>query len=168
MSEPLNRLIHDLSATDLPRSREAAQELAGMAEEGQAASVALVHASSSNDPELQQWAVAALEQVGPPRVEDASSLIALVQGEHALTDYWAVTLLGRLVPELGPAAAKVVAALGKALEDSPFADVRQRAAWSLGQSGAAAAPVREALRQASDSSDARLARLAKEALERTD
>jgi len=108
-----------------------------------------------------QWAVAALEQLGPPPVEKVDQLISRVDGREELADYWAVTLLGRL----GPEAASAAQCLGKTLENSDAPGVRQRAAWALRELGPSAKPAKAALKRAAKSTEPRLARLARETLE---
>ena len=106
--------------------------------------------------------VAALEEMGPPQASDVGELAALVGDPGADVAYWAVTLLGRLEAEAAPA----VAALGAAVSDAQEMSVRQRAAWALGKIGPPAVPAIDALRRAESDEDPRLARLARQAIER--
>ena len=154
------RLIASLSSADMAQARSAAEELAGLGEEAQGAAVALVDACRSDDSQIREWAVAALEQLGPPRAEDVNKLVSLVDGKEELADYWAVTLLGRL----GPMAVSAAQCLGQALEHSSYPGVCQRAAWALRELGPSAKPAKASLQKATKSSDPRLARLAQEAL----
>ena len=59
--------IAQLKGDDLELRREAAESFAQMGEEASAAAVALVQACHTDDEILQEWVVAALEQLGPPR-----------------------------------------------------------------------------------------------------
>ena len=120
----------------------------------------MVQTTADPDDEVRQWATAALEQLGPPRVEQLTSLITALEGPSPDIVYWAATLLGRM----GPDAALAVGPLTRLLESSAAAPVYQRAAWALGKIGSAAAPAIDALEQAASGSDPRLARLAGEAL----
>ena len=160
MLAEIERLIVSLSGADMVQARNAAEELAGLGEESQGAATALVDASRSDDAEVCQWAVAALEQMGPPRAEDVDKLISQVDGVNELADYWAVTLLGRL----GPQAASAAQCLGQTLEHSSYPGVCQRAAWALRELGPSADRAKAALERAAKSSDPRLVRLAQEAL----
>jgi len=164
MTASIERWIDDLSEADLPSQRAAAEGLASMAEEAQLAAIPLVRACSSDDSDLHEWAVAALEQLGPPVASDANTLAKLVVGENETSDYWALTLIGRVAPELAPKQAAITTVLTTALESSPYQIVRQRAAWTLGQLDSETAAVRQALQRATDSPDARLVRLAQAAL----
>ncbi len=138
---------------------EAAERLSRLAEEAQPAAVALVKATG-DDESVSQWAVAALEELGPPPAGLAKELAALTAGEHELVAYWSITLLGRL----GSAAASTTETLVAALESSPHLAAQQRAAWALGEIGVRSESVTEALRQASQATDPRLAKLAAQSL----
>ena len=115
---------------------------------------------NDTDERIAEMAVAVLESMGPPRAEDISALITVLQSEAGSTAYWAATLLGRL--QAG--AADAVSALATASEKHPEVAVRERAAWALGQIGPAAASAVTTLQAAAASNDRRLARLATEAI----
>jgi len=137
----------------------AAEELARLGENAQPAAVPLVQ--SLENEALRDWAVAALEELGPPATNDVAPLAGLVTREGQLDSaYWAATLLGRL----GEQAAPAVPALTSALSEHPDLVVRERAAWALSKIGPAAASAASALQEASERGEPRLARLAKEAL----
>jgi HEAT repeat protein len=138
----------------------AAEQLSALGEGASAASVDLVQACGDEEA-VSQWAVAALEQSGPPPVSGIPQLSPLVASAHELVAYWAVTLLGRLES----AAVAAVPALVSALGSSSHQAVRQRAAWALGQIGDRSAPTVAALEQAQKASDPRLARLAAQAVQ---
>jgi len=139
----------------------AAQQLCESAEEARPAAVALVRAVGDEDEAVQEWATAALEELGPPEVKDLPHLVELVADKNDDVAYWAVTLLGRLEAE----GTEGVDVLTDALHESRQMIVRQRAAWALGRIGSSEAAVQEALTSAANDSDARLARLASEALQ---
>jgi len=157
----IGRLTASLSSTDVAQARRAAEELAGLGADSQEAAIALIGACRSDDSQVRQWAVAALEQLGPPRIEDVGGLISLVDAQEELAGYWAVTLLGRLRAE----AASAAQSLGRTLKCSPYPSVCQRAAWALRELGPSAGPAKASLEQAAASPEPRLARLAREALE---
>ena len=138
----------------------AAQQLCQSADAARPAAVALVRAAGDADEEVQQWATAALEELGPPETHDLSQLTELVADTNADVAYWAITLVGRLEEGANDA----VEALAAALADSRPLAVRQRAAWALGRVGPAATAATDQLNAAANDPDSRLARLAGELL----
>ena len=96
-----------------------------------------------DDESVREWAVAALEELGPPPVGALRKLSALVTDANELVAYWAVTLLGRS----GSDAAAVAPVLSSVLSTSPHPAVRQRAAWALGEIGDASPATVAALEQ---------------------
>jgi HEAT repeat protein len=140
---------------------QAAQQLGQCGDEASGAAVALVEACGDEE-SVSQWAVAALEQSGPPPAAAVEQLCGLATHTHELVAYWAVTLLGRLGSD-GAAAAGVLASV---LATSSHVAVRQRAAWALGQIGSRASATVAALERAKSDLDPRLARLAAQALAR--
>lgn len=156
----LEQLVRELAEGDLAQRRLACQRLAELGEEARPAAVAL--AAATAEPELVEWAAEALENLGPPPVDAIAPLRQQLTHASADVGYWAATLLGRLRAD----AAAASGALAQALQASPHASVRQRAAWALGELGPAAAAAAPALEQAAQSDDPRLARLAQGALAR--
>ena len=138
---------------------EAAEHLSRLSEEAQPAALALVKACGDKE-SVRQWAVAALEELGPPPVGSAQELAQLSASDQELVAYWSITLLGRL----GSAAASTSDTLITALQSSPHLAVQQRAAWALGEIGEQSESVTKALQQASEAADPRLAKLAMRAL----
>jgi HEAT repeat protein len=153
-------LAHQLQDKQVEVRARAAEELSQQGEEARAAAVELVQACG-DDESVSQWAVSALEQLGPPPTGSAEQLVRLTGSDHELVSYWAVTLLGRL-PE---AAESAIPAVVTALGSSPHMSVRQRAAWALGQIGVGSESVTTGLATAARASDARLSRLAQQALD---
>jgi len=144
-----------------PEERLASAEaLARLGGEARPAAIALVQALEIEDDGLRDWLVAALEDLGAPAAADAPALAALVTKPSLDAPYWAATLLGRLESQ----AASAVPQLTKALDEHAESAVRERAAWALGKIGPAAAGARSSLEAAAKSGNARLARLAGEAL----
>lgn len=150
-----------LGSADPTCRAEAAELLSRAGEAAAAVAVPLVRSCMDDDDRVREWAVAALEDLGPPPAEAVAPLAALARGGDALASYWAITLLGRVGQDAEPAVPALVACVESAGEIS----VRQRAAWALGCIGPVAAAAREALGRAAGDPDARLARLAKEALD---
>ena len=154
ISALIKRLGDPVAATRI----DAAERLCRAGDAATSAVIALVNACGDDQPEVRDWAVAALEEIGPPPDGTTPELQALIGRGGPLVAYWAITLLGRS----GQAAATAVGTLTGCLTSASDPTVAQRAAWALGKIGSpAAAP---ALREASQSADPRLARLASEAL----
>jgi HEAT repeat protein len=158
----VTQLIAALHSDDPARRQAAAERLAQLGTGAQEAAVALVEACGCDDEPMREWITAALEELGPPRVDDIPLLAELVARPSLDTAYWAATLLGRLEREAAPA----VAALAAALSNHAEMAVRQRAAWALAQIGAPSGAARGALQSAAASSNRRLASLARQALSR--
>ncbi len=160
-SPDLAALSKQLVSTDPEQRAAAAEQFSQAGEEAAVAAVPLVAACGDADDRVREFAVAALEDLGPPLAADIPPLIKLVDSPDALAAYWAITLLGRS----GKNAAEAVAVLVASVESSADLSVRQRAAWALGKIGPAAGAARGTLKRAAGQGDERLARLAKEALE---
>lgn len=161
MDERIQNLMLQLTSEDETEREAAAERLARLGEGAQGASAALVRAVGDENESVQQWAAAALEGIGVPLETELSEIAKLVGSEDADIAYWAVTLLGRA----GDRAVPHASALVEALDGHWAAQVRQRAAWACGRLGPSAAPVKPALQRAATSPDARLKRLAQDALD---
>jgi HEAT repeat protein len=161
MNADVQLLIAQLEGTDTAQQTAAATELAALGHAAQGAAVALVRTIGIPHEEVLEACTAALEEVGPPAAEQIKPLAGLAGDCSSDVAYWAVTLLGRA----GNVAAAAVPNLIHVVEGDADLPVRERAAWALGEIGPAAKAATPALRVAADSSDARLARLAKKALE---
>lgn len=161
MNPDVSLLISGLKSDDIAGQQAAAEKLAQLGSDGQEAAVPLVEACDRDD-SVREWAVAALEGLGPPRPCDVAPLAELLANPSLDVAYWSATLLGRLGQQAAPAVSGLIAAL----ESHAELAVRQRAAWALGQIGPAASSARAALEAASAGTDARLASLARQALGR--
>jgi HEAT repeat protein len=159
MDERLREIL--LGDTDALHRAQAAEALARLGAGAQPAAVALVRAAGDPNEGVRDWAVAALEELGPPMVEDLDSLASLTDHFDLNIAYWACTLLGRLKAN----AAAAAPALARCLTQHANLQVRQRAAWALGQVGSAARAALPALEQAAQSPDPRLSRLARQSIE---
>lgn len=157
----IDTLIAQLEGTDTTQQTAAATELATLGHAAQRAAVALVRTIGIPDEEVLEACTAALEDLGPPAADQIKPLAELAGDCTSDVAYWAITLLGRA----GKNAATAVSALTQVLESDADLPVRERAAWALGEIGPAANAAAPALRTAANSSDARLARLAKKSLE---
>ncbi len=149
----------DLSSSDVDIRANAAEQLSH-AEGAATAAVELVTACGDVEA-VQTWAVAALEELGPPPLTALPFLTAAVLSPHALVAYWSATLLGRL----GPDGSDSQTSLAHAVLESTEGAVRERAAWALGQVGANSTLALRALHEAAATNSVRLARLAKESLQ---
>ena len=154
-------LATQLADVDVERRVAAAEKLSQAGKVAAGAAVPLVKACGDTDERVREYAVAALEDLGPPPQDAIASLTALVKEVDPLTAYWAVTLLGRA----GQDAETAVAVLADCIDSGADLSVRQRAAWALGKIGPAAKAASEALGRAAGNTDVRLARVAKEAIE---
>ena len=161
VSPDLVALSKQLASTDAEQRAAAAEQLSQAGEDAAAAAVPLVTACGDANERVREFAVAALEDLGPPLAADIPTLIKLVDSPDPLAAYWAITLLGRS----GKTAAEAVAVLVACVESSADLSVRQRAAWALGKIGPAAGAARGTLQRAAGQGDERLARLANEALQ---
>lgn len=104
--------------------------------------------------------VGQLEDFGPPAAESLAAIAHQLGSADSLVAYWAATLLGRAEP----AAAAYVNDLVAATHHEDLA-ARERAVWALGQIGPKAKAALPRLRELTQSSSPRLARLSREALE---
>lgn len=161
MDATLAALVAHLHSGNPSERQTAAQQLAQLEHGAQAAAVALVETAATEDDELREWVVAALEALGPPRAEDVRRLAALLKQPSLDVAYWAATLLGRLESAAAPA----VPELTDALRAHPEIAARERVAWALGKIGPPAAAAENSLSAAAASQHARLARVARQALE---
>jgi HEAT repeat protein len=162
MSGEVTKLSQALGGNDAAARQAAAERLAQLGPDAQAAAVPLVEACAIDDDSLHEFVTAALEELGPPLPGDVAKLAALVSHRSLDVAYWAATLLGRLKDHSASAVNELVAAL----DAHPEISVKQRAAWALGQIGPAAIETLAALQKAAASSDPRLARVAQEAIEK--
>ncbi len=160
MSADVVQLVSCLSDTNPAKRAQAAEGLSRLGPQSAPAAVALVRACGDETEEVREYAVAALEEMGSPNIEDIQSLVALLNDPKTDIGYWAATLLGRLESD----AASAVPALAAAVTEASEGAVRQRAAWALGRIGLPAAPALSVLNEAAASSDLRLARLAQRAI----
>jgi HEAT repeat protein len=156
----VSKLAADLASDDAAARATAAEALAQFGAEAQPAAIALVRAIGDANEEVREQATAALEELGPPRVDDLPALLPLLKADKPDVAFWAATLIGRL----GSAAVSAVPALAAILNGTQAVAVRQRVAWALGQIGPGAAAAAKDLQKASANADPRLARLANEAL----
>ena len=148
-----------LQSQDVQERAAAAEALSLMGPDAAFAAVNLVKACA-DDESVSQWAVSALEEMGPPPSGSLSELATLATSDQTLVAYWAITLLGRC----GDAAQSSQETLAATLRTSTEMSVRQRAAWALGEMNAASATAIESLEEAAGSSDARLSRIANASL----
>lgn len=159
MPDEIASLIAALQSNDPSRQLFAAEKLAQLGTDAQPAAVALVAACACTE-NVRDWATSALEGLGSPQESDIKPLISFLRHTSQDAAYWAVTLLGRL----GGAGAEAVPELTRIIEGRHEPELRRRAAWALGKIGAPAAAARGVLQVAAQSSDPRLAALAREAI----
>ncbi|MFN3149397.1 hypothetical protein [Bremerella sp.] len=155
-----SHIVQALGETNLEERRKAAEACAKAPGIAMAAVVPLCRCCSDRDEQVSQWSQAALEELGPPSVDELSSLLELTTAAE-LTAYWAVTLIGRLESQGAPAAAPLANLIEN--EKTP-AEVRNRSIWAIGQIGVANEAIKATLERAAQSDNARTARLASKAL----
>lgn len=156
----LERQRMDLKSPDLSTRATAAEHFSQAGEDAAFAAVELVQACG-DDESVSQFAVAALEDMGPPSSDSKQKLSTLLNSPEAIVGYWAATLIGRLEDS----AKDCQDALAAVLVSSEDIAVRERAAWALGKVGADSEPAIAALKEAAKSEAARLQRLATASLE---
>jgi hypothetical protein len=122
-------LVTQLQESDMPKKIVAAETLASLAEEGQAAIVALVQHCGSENEDLQNWCTAALEEIGAPTVAQIDELTLLASSANSDVAFWAATLLGRA----GPLASSATTTLQERSDDNSAPAVQRRAIWALQQ-----------------------------------
>ncbi len=156
--DDLTQWRRQLSDPDLAQRAAAAEGLCLAGPDAAVAAVELVRACA-DEPEVRDWAVAALESLGPPPLEALEALTESVGSPDPLAAYWSATLLGRL----GPAAAPSADVLAVQFQRDHAPEVQQRSVWALAKIQADSPQIQLALQQARRSGDPRLAALAKEA-----
>ena len=147
--------------TDKPARRvAAAEELATLGPDASPAALALV--TACGNPALVELCIGALEELGPPPVEQLPGIARLVTSADETVAYWAATLLGRA----GEAATPHLAPLeATASNEAAPSEVRERAVWAMGKLGVGAKPAEATLRTIADSGPTpRIKRLASTAL----
>jgi len=152
----LHQLVHGT-----PGERAKAAEY--LAQQGPDAAYAAseLTAACGDNAEISDWAVAALEELGPPPTSAIDALATLAQSEVPLTAYWAVTLLGRS----GRDAVGHQAVIADLLEQATDLALREKAAWSLGCMHADCSQAKLALQNAAQSQATRLSRIATQSLQ---
>lgn len=121
-----NQLAAELLADDPSRRRQAADRLATLGEEAKPATVALVEACADDD--LRDLCVGALEELGPPPIDQLPQLAALLRSPDDTVAYWAATLLGRARQD---AAAHQADLKWLASDIRRTKAVRDRAQWAI-------------------------------------
>jgi len=123
----IETLINQLQDADLRMQVAAAESLAGLANQAQPAIVALVQHSGSADEDLCNWCTAALEEIGPPTVEQIDELALLASSANSDVAFWATTSLGRA----GSLATSATTILKQRSNDASTPEVKKRAIWAL-------------------------------------
>ena len=160
MTTDLAALVSSLQSSNATQRQTAAEKLSQLGTDAAPAAVVLVEACGRSD-DTRESVVATLEELGPPPAADVAKLAELLRDPSLDVAYWAATLLGRLEGAAAPA----VGNLAQALAGHAELAVRQRAAWALGKVGPMAAGARGPLEIAAASPNARLAALARTALD---
>jgi hypothetical protein len=163
IADDVKELTSRLRSEDVETRPDAAETLSRRGQDAGAAAVALALAATDADEATREWAVAALEGLGPPPTADVPALAEMLAVASPDFAYWAATLIGRA----GGGAALVVNRLEAALKTRREPAVRERIVWALGEIGPPAAPAAATLEAVASEADCppRLARLCRNALE---
>ncbi len=137
---------------------ERLKELVREPDQANTHAIAVLLTLLSDDEETRAWASDVLTELNPP-ASVANQLVELTRHVNAPLAGWACKLIAKL-----PNAADHQTAVANALRNHPEISVRQVAALALGQLAYINGDSKEALEIASRASDARLSRLATQAL----
>ena len=153
-----SQLADQLASGDLPTRQAAASTLATLGPDAAPAAAALVDACGTEA--LRDTCVGALEELGPPPVDQLPRLGELVGSLNVDAAYWAATLIGRSGEAAASHASQLVSVV---VDETAPLPARERAAWALAKLGPTDAAASERLAAlAADSSNPRLARLVAE------
>lgn len=136
------------------------KELARSPEASQQHVIAVVLTLQDEDEEVRAWACDALEEVNPTQ-ESAAQLAELARHVNPTIAGWSCKLLGRLAE----AATPYQAAIANTLSAHASSGARQMAALALQTIPDLSKETLNALRAAAQANDARLSRLAQQAIE---
>jgi len=153
-----SQAIVQLISPDVALRIEAAEYFGTHPEQVPAAIIPLCRATVDEEEQVGQWATSALEDCGPPPVEEREALVELLADVHADVVFWGTTLLGRLESEAQAAVPRLIT-LATGHES---ANVRQRALWALGKIGDRSDLVRAALEDPIHQKNPRSARVAEQ------
>ncbi len=160
MTNLTDELIRGLADGNLEIRRQAAEQLATLAEVPGDAAPALIQAAGDADDTVRELSVSALESMGSPPVGLQPVLVKLLSSSEDDSVYWAATLLGRSKS----ADESVTKELIAILQTHRSQAVRERVAWALGEASSPNEEVRSALEAAAQERTPRLAREAKRAI----
>ena len=149
--------VEQLKAGDPSARLAAAERLAGLGEDAASAAAALVEACGDDD--LRDACVGALEELGPPPVEQLAELATLLATQNESTAYWAATLLGRAGADAAPHSDRIAVVASDGAKP-----VAERAVWALGKIGPGASTALPTLRTLAEAEEPRTARLAQQAI----
>ncbi len=158
----IERWRESLGDPDVKTRTEAAERLCLAGEDAATAAIGLLDACADETP-VAEWAASALESLGVPNAELLPQIEQRLSSENSLVSYWAATLIGRL----GESARASQQSLAGILDSSAELSTRERAAWALAQIGVSDEKVVLTLERIAGTSEARLSRLATEALKTT-
>ena len=149
-----------LRSPDLETRVAAAEALMLMGPDASPMAVELVQATSDSEEQVSEFAVAALEELGPPPTNSLGPLTELLGDPHLPRPYWAAKLIGRM----GKDGASAEVDLVQLLESNQEAAAQQEAIRTLQKIGAHSSQCRATLERATQTQDPRTARLATQTL----
>lgn len=120
---------------------------------------------NGQDESAQSFATEALENCGPPGVNELPFLLKQLESTSSTTIYWASTLLGRMNATGNIDRRPIQSALCKvAVNEALDLSARERAVWAIGELGSMESACRERLSAVESSAAPRLKRLIATAL----
>lgn len=164
-SPSLPELLAALRSDAADRRAAAAEALARIEILPPEAVLSLVDATADTSEPVAEWAAAALEELKPDDARLCPPLTTRL-AEAGPVGYWSATLLGRLAPQ-DHHRDVVDALLGIVEADDADVSVQSQAVWALGKLGRPPGDDtrwEDVLRRAASSSNARLAKLAQQAI----
>lgn len=136
------------------------QKLANDPELARQSLAAIARALTNEDEETRNWAIEALENMGPPPLEESDGIVDWTRQHSTLVACWGCKLIGRLEEN----ANRYQQDLVRLVQSHDSLEVRQEAAAALGKLGTLGTQTREILSSISDDHDPRLKRMIARAL----
>lgn len=157
MLDDLSSLISQLHSNDSSIRASAAESICHLGADALPATIALVEACADKNSDVREWAVAALEDIGPPSTASIPHLTLMIGDTDPLVEYWVITLLGRCRENAMNAVPDLIASI----DSKKDLAVRQRALWALCKIRPPLVVVQDVLEKVADHDDPRLSDMAR-------